>query len=171
VPIGTQFVACVGDTACGYVKWIDKKRVDERIGRVADGFIMPLRESLGDTDKSLWEQDAVGQPRDPWFPQWFLPMAAVEDGNRVVFASGSGGGKKAVGRLLRAYADNPLRGNPISPGRTHAVGRRAGRSRVWSPLSSPLSPPSCASFRTLGDLAWCTPPAVAHGRAFAPTFF
>jgi len=112
VPLGTQFVACVGDTATGYVKWVDKKKVDERIGRVADGFTAPLRESLGDTDKSLWEKDLAGQPRDPWALQWFLPMIGVEDGNRVVFATGSGGGKKAVGRLLRAFGDCPLRGDP-----------------------------------------------------------
>jgi hypothetical protein len=131
IAIGTEYVAHVSDTACGWVKFCDKKVVKQRIGRVADGFTMPLREELDDNNPDTWERDA-GRPRDPWASQWYLPLVNVETG-RVVFASGSGGGRKAIGRLMRAFADSPHCGNP-----TIKLDTRSYKHPTYGRIDEPL---------------------------------
>ena len=49
----------------GWVRWFDGKIVDRRLWRLIDFPPRILREELGDTDKSLWETDGKGNPRDP----------------------------------------------------------------------------------------------------------
>jgi hypothetical protein len=112
VPPGHEYVAQMPCVACGWVKFADRKVVDQKIGKIADGFRLPERATLGDLDQSKWEVDSKG-PRDPWARQWYLPLLDAESGEFVVFVTGSSGGQRAIGNLCRTYGSNPHRGLPI----------------------------------------------------------
>jgi hypothetical protein len=112
VAAGREYVAQMPSVACGWVKFVDKKVADQKIGKIADGFRMPERDTLGDLDQSKWEVDSKG-PRDPWAKQWYLPLLDAESGEFVVFVTGSNGGQRTIGGLCRNYGSNPHRGLPI----------------------------------------------------------
>jgi hypothetical protein len=112
VPTGTEYVAQMEGVSHGWIKFVDAKVVEQKVGRIADGFIAPKREELGDTDESLWERDNRGEPRNPWSFQYYVPLIHNETGELVVFVTGSRGGKKTVGSLLRIVGHNTKRGNP-----------------------------------------------------------
>jgi hypothetical protein len=117
VPLGTQFIAYCTDWRQGWVKFIGDEKVDERIGRVADGFHPPERDELGDTDQEEWEPDDDGKLRDPWVFQQYLPLENVKTGERYLFVSSSKGGGIGVEILCHHWAkdiDKGLhRGLPI----------------------------------------------------------
>ena len=128
---GTEYVAYLDQLMRGWVKFEDGKPVgDPIVGKVADGFKPPKREELPDTDSTKWkEKDANGKSRDPWAPQWYLPMVAVDTGDFVTFVTGSKGGASAVATLCRIYGHKNRDGMlPIVALRTrsykhHAYGR------------------------------------------------
>jgi hypothetical protein len=97
----------------GYVKFGGGKLVEQRLGKVAEGFQMPKREELGDTDKTAWECDANGNPRDPWALQYYLPLEDAEIGEVLVFVTSSRGGCSAIGNLCNVFARNAGNGLPI----------------------------------------------------------
>jgi hypothetical protein len=104
VPPGTQFVAHIDQLARGWVKFTNGQVADRRIGMVADGYKLPAREELGETDEDQWEKDLTGTPKDPWVQQWYLALTGVETGELVTFVTGSKGGISAIGALCRIYA-------------------------------------------------------------------
>ena len=53
VEIGTQYAALMFEERRGWVKFVDGKPVDYRIGLVRDGYVPPSRESLGDKRSGL----------------------------------------------------------------------------------------------------------------------
>jgi hypothetical protein len=110
---GGQYVAHVDRLLRGYVKFGGGKSIEQRLGRVAEGFQMPKREELGDTDKAAWERDANGNPRDPWALQYYLPLEDVETGEVLVFVTSSRGGCSAIGNLCNLFARNAENGLPI----------------------------------------------------------
>jgi hypothetical protein len=110
---GERRIAHIDQLACGYIKFADGKVVDRRIGKVADGFEMPKREELGDTDERNWETDAAGNTRDPWVKQYFLPLSDLETGAVAVYVTASVGGIGAIGTLCGIFADNTQNGLPI----------------------------------------------------------
>jgi hypothetical protein len=84
-----KYVALMSGVSYGWVKFVDKKVVDQRIGRISEGFVAESRETLGDTDQTQWELDSHNEPRDPWVLQWYLPLVNTETGEGVVFVTGS----------------------------------------------------------------------------------
>ena len=63
--------------------------------------------SCPDNDPKNWkEEDADGNPRDPWVKQWYLPLIGVESGEFVTFVSGSNGGNNAISNLCQVYGHN-----------------------------------------------------------------
>src|ERR1700745_3365562 len=50
------FIAHVHQLAHGWVKFIDGKVADQRVGIVANGFVLADRSELGDTDQGNWEK-------------------------------------------------------------------------------------------------------------------
>jgi hypothetical protein len=117
VPLGTTFLAYCEDWRQGWVKFIGEEKVDERIGRVADGFCPPERDELGDTDQEEWEADDDGKLKDPWVFQTYLPLENVKTGERYLFVSSSAGGKIGVeilqARWSRDIKNGIHRGLPI----------------------------------------------------------
>jgi hypothetical protein len=114
VPLGKEYIGHVQHWTRGWVKFRGGSLIEHRVGRVADGFIVPEREALDDNDPSLWEKDHAGNPKDPWTKQSYLPLEDRETGEIVTFVSGSTGGRGAVSTLCsRAARHLMTMGNPI----------------------------------------------------------
>lgn len=100
---GTRFYANMAGIRVGWQRWEDGKPSDERMVLMVTGARPPLRSSLGDHDKDLWDEDSQGKPRDPWQFTNELPLVS-EDGEELVFSTSSKGGINAIGELCIAYS-------------------------------------------------------------------
>jgi hypothetical protein len=107
IPQGSTFTANVDELLAGWVKWSGGKPVEHIMVRVAEGRMLPKRESLGDAEASRWEVDGSGVPRDPWQFTNYLPLLD-EQREVFTFATSSRGGLTAVGDLTRRYGRHPL---------------------------------------------------------------
>jgi hypothetical protein len=108
VPVGTVLVAHMPTLTIGYIKWIENRPVDHKMGLVADGFVPPKRETLGDLDKDQWERwergdDDDDRPRDPWQPTNYLVMSDPETKALYTFSTTSKTGFSSLGELVKAY--------------------------------------------------------------------
>jgi len=100
---GTQWVARIDWALGGYTKWWDGRIVDYRLGYIADRYMPPKRDELGDLDEEAWEWGNYG--RDPWQLGWSLPLFNQVNGEEVLYTTDTMGGKDALAALLTAYAD------------------------------------------------------------------
>ena len=100
IPMGTQYIARVEHWVRGYVKFKGGCLVEHKVGRVADGFVVPTREELDETDQASWEKSPSGEPKDPWSKQSYLPLENIETGEIVTFVSGSYGDVRHVEALF-----------------------------------------------------------------------
>jgi hypothetical protein len=110
IPLGTRFLAYCKDWRKGWIKFVGDEKVDERIGRVADGFNPCERDELGDTDREEWDRDDDGKARDPWVFQQYLPLENVETGERFLFVTSSTGGGIGVELLCQRWARDIQKG-------------------------------------------------------------
>lgn len=114
---GTQLLALVSDLMIGWQRWHGGAPTDERMGMVAQGYTPCPREDLGEMEKSKWEVDPEGRPRDPWQRSNKLPLVfdseetPLDDGTTVAFVTGSAGGIGSIGRLCKEYGHH-IRTNP-----------------------------------------------------------
>jgi hypothetical protein len=118
IPHGTRCIAHADQISLGWQRWADGKVVDRRIGLVADNFVPPQRDELGDTDKQQWELQDDGTRRDPWQFQMTVPITRFDAGGETYnFTTGSKGGLACLSRLTRAYGsrvrDEKVPGLPI----------------------------------------------------------
>jgi hypothetical protein len=104
IPLGREYIAHVEHWVRGWIKFKHGELVERKVGRVADGFVVPQRDELDDTDESLWEKGPGGQPTDPWTAQSYLPLEDIESGEILTFVSGSVGGRGAASRLAAQAA-------------------------------------------------------------------
>jgi hypothetical protein len=103
VPEGTRLVANMDQLLVGWIKWENGAPSEQVMGRVADVFKPPLRNELGDNDKSLWEVDDQGVARDPWQLSNYLVLKGEESDELYTFTTSSRGGLNAIGELCKAY--------------------------------------------------------------------
>jgi hypothetical protein len=102
---GNEFIALIPETLVGYIKFNGQGEPPSReMGLLYDGFEMPSRESLGDTDPSQWEKGLDGQPQDPWQHQQCLVLQNTETDELFTWVTSSRTGRRAVGNLLRHYS-------------------------------------------------------------------
>lgn len=103
---GTQFVANMDELMVGWIRWADSKPTDQIMGRVSEGYQPPKRNTLGDDDKSHWEEDEQGRERDPWQFSNYLIMKSPDgkdEDSLFTFTTSSRGGLNAIGELCKAY--------------------------------------------------------------------
>jgi hypothetical protein len=109
---GTRLVANVLELKVGWQRWEGGKPTDSNMGRVMDAFIPPVRASLGDNDKDLWERDEqTGQPRDPWQLTNTLILKAELGDDLYTFSTSSKGGIGAIGKLAGEFGKH-MRARP-----------------------------------------------------------
>jgi hypothetical protein len=84
---------------------------DRVMGLLYDGFVMPARETLGDTDPASWDMGLDGKPADPWQHTIYLVLQNADTAELSTFTTSSKTGRRAVGNLLRHY-DRMQKTNP-----------------------------------------------------------
>jgi hypothetical protein len=108
----SELVAIVPLLVHGLIRWDANRPVEHAMGLLIEGFVPPNRDELGHHDKTQWELDSKGEPRDPWQPGLYLPMVTVNGETVYTFTSSSDGGRRrAVAPLCREYGQR-IRQNP-----------------------------------------------------------
>ena len=110
IPLLTEYLAHPEAWTKCWTKFEDNRVADRRLYCVARGEQPPEREDLDERDESTWTAGLDGKPQDPWQQQFLLPLEDPTSGEVVVFATGSFGGKRAVGALCSAWAKREKRG-------------------------------------------------------------
>jgi hypothetical protein len=105
VPLGREYIAHCDQYARGWIKFVDKELVDQKVFKVSEGK-PPEREDLDDLE-------LAGAEDDPWVFQRYLPLEDPETGEIVIFVSKSIGGKIALGDLMEIYERTWDRGLPM----------------------------------------------------------
>jgi hypothetical protein len=99
-----DFIALCDETLVGWIKFNGKENPPDRVmGLLYSDFRMPMRDTLGDTDASQWEEGLSGGPEDPWKSQACLVLQGVETKELFTFVTTSATGRRAIGNLLRHY--------------------------------------------------------------------
>lgn len=101
----TDFIALCDETLIGWIKFHrDEETPPDRVmGILYDGFVMPSRESLGDSDPAKWPPGLSDRPEDPWQHQICLVLQQSKTHELFTFVTTSRTGRRAVGNLLRHY--------------------------------------------------------------------
>jgi hypothetical protein len=99
-----RYIARLPDMWIGWIKFNGEGEPPSRVGGLLyDGYVMPPREALGDTDESNWPLGLDDQPTDPWLHQQLIPIQDDGTWEVLTFGTTSTTGRTAVGALLRAY--------------------------------------------------------------------
>ena len=103
VQLGTEFIAHASQLTIGWIKFVNNKVADRKMGRAAERFVPPERDELGDMEQSEWEV-RDGELQDPWSYQHLLPLEHPETGEIYIFTTSSIGGKIATEVIVQEYA-------------------------------------------------------------------
>jgi hypothetical protein len=104
VEMGTQYIADVPGLEHGYVRFETGQKPVHHLGLIRNGYRLPPREVYGELDESEWEVDKQGNPKDPYQPQFYLPLVNVRTGDTLHFVTSSDGGQRALAALSKAYS-------------------------------------------------------------------
>lgn len=101
---GTQLIALMNEARRGMVKWLDKKAVSHKVGKISEGFVVPAREDLDDVAEDMWPVGPDGKRKDPWAFTMFLPLVSPEGDHLFTYSTSSVGGTQAIYMLIDRYA-------------------------------------------------------------------
>ncbi len=99
----TEFTALCDQTLIGWLRFHADAPPDRIMGLLYDGFRMPARQELGDTNQDGWPAGLSGAPEDPWKHHIYLVLQHADTAELYTFATSSMTGRRAVGNLLRHY--------------------------------------------------------------------
>ena len=103
IACGTEFIVPYTAILVGWIRFNGEGNKPTRhMGKLFDGFLPPLRSTLGDDDPTKWELGLDGKPADPWQMQVLLPLIDTKTNERFVFNTTSRTGRNAVGKLIAA---------------------------------------------------------------------
>jgi hypothetical protein len=102
MPKGIRLIA-VGYTK-GWIFWKGKRPIWSKSKLLESGKHLPERNTLGDTDQSLWELNPDGKPKDPWRLTKYIYFIDPLTAEYWTFSSSSQGGAVAVGEVKDAIA-------------------------------------------------------------------
>jgi hypothetical protein len=108
---GAEFIALCDETQVGWIKFLKGEAPAKVVGLLYDGFVIPPRDSLGDTDETQWADGLSGKPEDPWKHMINLVLQRTGTNELFTFGTMNATGRRAVGNLLRHY-DRMRRMNP-----------------------------------------------------------
>jgi hypothetical protein len=136
VPIGRKFTVAADELLAGWIKWTDGKPAEHIMVRVADGKLPPKRSELGDQDRSAWETDDHGEPRDPWQFTNYLPMMD-ESGELYTFTTSSAGGRATVSDLVRRFGRHRRHHPDVYPVVSLGVGSYPHKKKEYGRIKYP----------------------------------
>ncbi len=102
--LGKRLVANMPGLRDGWRCWSGGKVVEDRTELVSDGKPDIPRNGLGDLDKTMWDRDDRGDPRDPWVETFILDLADPATMEAYTLSISSKGGRRKMGDLLEAYS-------------------------------------------------------------------
>jgi hypothetical protein len=100
---GRIFVAVVPEAFAGFKLYGDGKVVKDAWWPVFKFKPDECRAAFGNLDKGLWPKDEDGRPEDPVKEAVMLPLVDPNTREEFTFSSSSGGGVRAVKRLINTY--------------------------------------------------------------------
>jgi hypothetical protein len=113
-----EFILLAPETQIGWIRFNGEGEAPDRVmGLLFDGFEMPARDSLGDTDPAQWEVGLSGAPNDPWSHQQSVVLQNTTTHELFTFTTTSVTGRRAVGEALKHY----LRMQRTAPGELPVV--------------------------------------------------
>jgi hypothetical protein len=99
-----ELAAVLSGMLHGWVRWQEAQPVEQHMGLLSEGYVPPDRASLGHTDRSQWQLNRDGQPRDPWARTIYLPMVSPDGEEVFTFPTNSEGGRRrCIAPLCREY--------------------------------------------------------------------
>ena len=102
VPADARFVVNMAEGREGWCRWLNHMPVEYRMGRIADGFVVPLRDELGHLDQTVWETNQNGDPQDCWQRAYRLPMKD-QAGGLLTFVGSSWGARRGLQQLYGRF--------------------------------------------------------------------
>lgn len=103
---GTQLAAYMDSLCTGYQLWEDGRPTDRIMGPLCKGFVPPKKHALSHRDKSKWEINDEGEPRDPWQFTNTIILVDLKTEDLFTFSTASRGGLNAVRRLALEYGEH-----------------------------------------------------------------
>jgi hypothetical protein len=108
IPPGSEFVAAVDQLRKGWIKFNDGAPRDTVMIGIAEDGELPARDELGDNDPAKWGPGLDGRPRDPWQPQYLLPLQSRNEGGELfIFVARSVTAMNTVEGLLNRVRLHP----------------------------------------------------------------
>lgn len=101
VPNGTQVVVDLTKLRTGWIKWVETKPIERKLGVIGD-YTPPTRGELGDNDPQMWEDP----DKDPWQFVNEAIMFDPEAEELYTYSATSKGGLNALGDLMTKYGDH-----------------------------------------------------------------
>jgi hypothetical protein len=99
-----ELVAIMQGQLIGWIRWEDSYPVEHVMGLLLEGYVPPARNTLGHDDKTQWEQQDSGKPRDPWQEGVYLPMISLNGEVVYTFTTTTDGGRRrGITPLCREY--------------------------------------------------------------------
>jgi hypothetical protein len=103
-----ELVALMPGLMHGYIRWEDSSPVQHEMGLLAEGYVLPERNTLGYLDKEQWENPE----RDPWQESFYLPVITVNAETVYTFTTSSDGGRRHAILPLCGDYGNHIRHHP-----------------------------------------------------------
>ena len=103
IEAGREFVYVYPRTVVNWLKFNGPGNPPTRIGGyLFDGYNLPERSTLADTDQSSWDKGPSGKPEDPWILQVLLPLQDKETGELFIFQASNSTSRAAADRLIES---------------------------------------------------------------------
>jgi hypothetical protein len=99
-----DYTALCDELAIAYVRFNGPGNPPTRIlGRPADNFVLPPRETLPDRDPEQWQLGLNNEPEDPYQRHDYLPLQRTSTGEIYTFCAQTKTQRGAIGNLVRYY--------------------------------------------------------------------
>jgi hypothetical protein len=106
IPAEAELAVNMDSYRAGFVQWVDKRPVDDRMVFIGRGDPLPRRDELGKTDRKSWERNQSGDPVDPWRLTEDIEVTDLDTGETYKFSTSTRGGMRALRNLAGNYADD-----------------------------------------------------------------
>lgn len=121
-----QFCVLIPTLQTGWIHWKDGKPDERKYVHALTNAIPPKRQELGDLCELDWPQDKQGKPRDPWQQEDNVIVISHDDGDTLLFSTGTYGGRKALQKLTRAWISHGERAFPVVTLQSESVKNQHG---------------------------------------------
>jgi hypothetical protein len=105
IPDGTKYIALMNLASEGYLRWNEDKTATHRdVGKIAEGWVLPDKETLPDRDPEKWPIGLNGRKEDPWRRCCYLPLVTLDGETIATFATNTSTGVSAFWKFVERYA-------------------------------------------------------------------